>query len=117
MNKQLTAILLISGTCIGAGMIALPISLAKIGIIPSIIIILLTWVFVYYCSLIYVELSSHSKNDNSKSLPLEFSGKKAKLIEDINIKLLSYSALSAYFYGCSSIFQKLIGYDNSSAIK
>ena len=117
MNKQLTAILLISGTCIGAGMIALPISLAKIGVIQSIIVILLTWIFIYYCSLIYVELSLHLKNDNVKSFPLEFSGKKAKLIEDVNIKILSYSALSAYIYGCSSIFQKLIQYDNIFVIE
>ena len=41
MNKQLTSILLIAGTCIGAGMFALPLTFAKIGIIPSIIIIIL----------------------------------------------------------------------------
>jgi len=117
MNKQLTAILLIAGTCIGAGMIALPMALAKIGVITSILIILSTWLFTYFCSLIYLELSLHLKNKNVKSFPLEFSGKKAKLIEEVNIKLLSYSALSAYFYGCSSIFQKLIGSDNSFLIQ
>ena len=119
MNKQITSIFLVAGTCIGAGMFALPLTFAKIGIIPSIIIIILTWLFTYYCSLIYVELNLHcnkkninSDNNNINSLPLVIAGKKASLFENINIKLLSYSALSAYIYGCSSIFQKLIGYDN-----
>ena len=119
MNKQITSIFLVAGTCIGAGMFALPLTFAKIGIIPSIIIIILTWLFTYYCSLIYVELNLHcnkkninSDNNNINSLPLVIAGKKASLFENINIKLLSYSALSAYIYGCSSIFQKLIDYDN-----
>lgn len=119
MNKQITSIFLIAGTCIGAGMLALPLTFAKIGIISSIIIIILTWLFNYYCSLIYVELNLHcnkknisSDNNNINSLPLVIAGKKASLFENINLKLLSYSALSAYIYGCSSIFQKLINYDN-----
>ena len=119
MNKQITSIFLVAGTCIGAGMFALPLTFAKIGIIPSIIIIMLTWLFTYYCSLIYVELNLHcnkkninSDNNNINSLPLIIAGKRASLFENINLKLLSYSVLSAYIYGCSSIFQKLIGYDN-----
>ena len=118
MNKQITSIFLVAGTCIGAGMFALPLTFAKIGIIPSIIIIILTWLFTYYCSLIYVELNLHCNrkninNDNNiNSLPLVIAGKKASLFENVNLKLLSYSVLSAYIYGCSSIFQKLINYDN-----
>ena len=38
MQKLIGSILLISGTCIGNGMIALPMVLAKLGIIPSIIL-------------------------------------------------------------------------------
>ena len=124
MNKQITSIFLVAGTCIGAGMFALPLTFAKIGIIPSVIIIILTWLFTYYCSLIYVELNLHcnkkninSDNNNINSLPLIIAGKRASLFENVNLKLLSYSVLSAYIYGCSSIFQKLIGYDNSFLIQ
>ena len=123
MNKQITSIFLVAGTCIGAGMFALPLTFAKIGIIPSIIIIILTWLFTYYCSLIYVELNLHCNkkninNDNNiNSLPLVIAGKNVSLFENVNLKLLSFSVLSAYIYGCSSIFQKLIGYDNSFLIQ
>ena len=123
MNKQITSIFLIAGTCIGAGMFALPLAFAKIGIIHSIIIIILTWFFTYYCSLIYVELNLHCNRKNIKSktkvepLPLIIAGKKVSIFENINLKLFSYSVLSAYIYGCSSIFQKLIGYDNLFIIR
>ena len=109
MNLQLTLITLISGTCIGAGMMALPMVLAKIGIVPSLIVIVLTWLFTYYTSLINVELTLHCKDvgHSTKFLSEEFSGVKTRAIEEFTTKLLSYSALSAYIYGCSSIFQKL----------
>ena len=50
--------------------------------------------------------------NNINSLPLVIAGKRASLFENINLKLLSFSVLSAYIYGCSSIFPKLIVYGN-----
>lgn len=109
MNKQLAAILLISGTCIGAGMIALPMSLAKIGIIPSIILMFLIWLFTYYSSLVTVELNLQSEKGLTLDLlGRKYSGKNAELLGNICVKLLSYSLLSAYIYGGSSILQNLL---------
>ena len=111
MNKQITSIFLISGSCIGAGMFALPLAFAQIGIITSIIIIVLIWWLTYYTSLISIELNLNS--NNNLNLTEEFSGKKASLFEQININLLLYSLLSAYIYSCSSIMQKLIGINDN----
>ena len=111
MNKQITSIFLVAGTCIGAGMFALPLTFAKIGIIPSIIIIILTWLFTYYCSLIYVELNLHcnkkninSDNNNINSLPLVIAGKNVSLFENV-----------IYFcYGCLFLW---LFFHNTRAIK
>ena len=109
MNKQLTSILLISGTCIGAGMIALPMSLAKIGIIQSIILMFLIWLFTYYSSLVSVELNLQSEKGLTLDLlGRKYSGKNAELLGNICVKLLSYSLLAAYIYGGSSILQNLL---------
>ena len=110
MNKQLTSILLISGTCIGAGMIALPMSLAKIGIIPSIILMFLIWLYSYYTSLVFVELNlkKEKKNLHLELLCKKYSGKYTQIIGNISVKLLSYSLISAYIYGGSSILQNLL---------
>lgn len=51
MKKTIGAALLVSGTCIGSGMMALPLVLGKIGVIPSVILMLLTWALMYYTAL------------------------------------------------------------------
>ena len=115
MNKQITSILLVAGTCIGAGMIALPMSLAKLGILPSIIIMIATWFFTYYSSLVSVELNLHSECGLTIGLlGKKYSGKTAHFIGEISVKLLSYALLAAYIYGCSSIIQQLISIEISS---
>ncbi|MFI0434688.1 MAG: amino acid permease [Parachlamydiaceae bacterium] len=107
--KKLGAILLIAGTCIGSGMIALPMVLAKIGLIPSLILMIIIWAFVYYTSLINLELNLQI----GQGLPLgelgkRLSGKGAELIGIGSLKILSYSLLAVYIYGGSSIVQKLL---------
>lgn len=107
MQRQ--AILLIAGTCIGSGMIALPMILAKLGIIPSVIIMLCTWFFAYHTSLVSVELNLHlDRGAPLGQLGKIFSGKTAEIIGTISVKLLSYSLLAVYIYGGTSIIQKLI---------
>ena len=108
MQKRTGSILLIASTCIGSGMIALPMILAKIGIIPSILLMIFTWLLMYFTSLITVELSLQA----GKGLPLgklgkRFSGKIAEIIGTGSFKLLSYALLAVYIYAGSSILQKL----------
>ncbi|MGL5626830.1 MAG: aromatic amino acid transport family protein [Candidatus Rhabdochlamydia sp.] len=66
MHKKMGAILLIAGTCIGSGMIALPLVLAKIGLVPSILIMLLIWFIMHYTSLVNLELNLQA----NQGLPL-----------------------------------------------
>ena len=115
MNKQITSALLVAGTCIGAGMIALPMSLAKLGIIPSLVVMLVAWLLTYYSSLVSVELNLHSERGLSLGLlGRKFSGKIAEIIGEVSVKLLSYALLAAYIYGASSIIQKLINTEVSA---
>lgn len=106
--KKFGAILLISGTCIGSGMIALPLVLAKLGLVASLSLMLLIWFIVYYTSLVNLELNLQA----GKGLPLGelarlYSGRGAEWIGVISLKTLSYSLLAVYLYGGSSIIQEL----------
>jgi tyrosine-specific transport protein len=75
MNKQTGSILLVAGTCIGSGMIALPLVLAKLGIIPSAVLMLLTWLLMYYTSLVNLELNLQAgKGMSLGALGRHFSG-------------------------------------------
>ncbi len=109
MRKQIRAILLIAGTCIGCGMIALPMTMAKLGVIPSIVIMLSVWALTYYTSLMSVELNLQVEHGMSLgALGRFFSGKYAELIGTVSLKLLSYALLSVFIYAGVSIAQELI---------
>lgn len=109
MQKKIGAVLLIAGTCIGSGMIALPMVLAKIGLIPSILFMLFIWFIMYYTSLVNLELNLQAGHGLSLgTLGRLFSGKTAEFIGVVSLKLLSYSLLAVFIYGGSSIVQQLI---------
>lgn len=110
MQKQIGSILLVAGTCIGSGMIALPMVLAKIGILPSFLIMGLIWALCYYTALINLELNLQAE----KGLPLGtlarlYAGKKSEYIGTLSLKILSYALVAVYIYGGTSIFQQLLG--------
>ncbi|NRA73151.1 MAG: amino acid permease [Rickettsiales bacterium] len=108
MQKKIGSIMLVAGTCIGSGMIALPMVLAKLGLVLSIVLMLSIWVVMYYTSLIHLELNLQAGRGLSLGeLGKRYSGKIAEMIGVSSIKLLSYSLLSAYIYGGSSLLQKM----------
>lgn len=109
MNTKTGAILLVAGTCIGSGMIALPLVLSPIGIIPSAILMIAIWYIMYYTSLVNLELNLQAGEGLTLGdLGRKYSGKKAEYIGTICLKLLSYSLLAVFIYGGSSIIQKLL---------
>ncbi|WP_079989452.1 amino acid permease [Candidatus Protochlamydia phocaeensis] len=116
MHKKTGAILLIAGTCLGSGMIALPLVLAKLGLIPSILLMLFIWFMMYYTSLINLELNLQI----GQGLPLghlgrHFSGKGAELAGTISLKMLSFALLAVFIYGGSSVIQELISTSKSGS--
>lgn len=109
MYKKIGASLLIAGTCIGSGMIALPMVLAKLGLIPSIILMLFIWWVMYYTSLINLELILQAGHGVSLgSLGRIFSGRTAEWIGIVSLKLLSYSLLAVFIYGGSSVLHEFL---------
>ena len=111
MQRQLGSIMLVAGTCIGSGMIALPIAFAEIGIIPCLLLMICVWFLIYFTSLISVELNLQAgRGETLGTLGRRFSGKFAEMIGTSSFKLLSYSLLSVYIYAGTSVIQKMISY-------
>jgi tyrosine-specific transport protein len=114
MNKQIGSIMLVAGTCIGSGMIALPIVMAQIGIVASFFLMLAMWLVIYFTSLVNLELNLQAdKGMNLGELGKRFSGAGAEIIGHLSIKILSICLLGAYIYAGSSIIQTLIGTSQS----
>lgn len=109
MIKQIGAVLLVAGTCIGSGMIALPMVLAKLGVIPSVLLMAVVWFIMYYTSLIHLELNLQVGHGVALGeLGRIFSGRGAEWVGLISLKLLSYSLLAVFIYGEASILQEVI---------
>lgn len=109
MQKQIGAVLLVAGTCIGSGMIALPMVLAKLGLVPSILLMLGMWLIMYHSSLINLELNLQAGHGLALgALGRYFSSRIAEFVGTICLKLLSYSLLAVFIYGGSSILRELI---------
>ena len=108
-----TGVMFVAATCIGSGMIALPITLAKIGLIPSIALMLSMWFIIYYTSLVNLELNLQSgKGMALGQLCERFSGKKMRFLGTSLLKLLSYSLLCAYISIGSSVLEKILTIEN-----
>lgn len=109
MEKKIGPALLIAGTCIGSGMIALPMVLAKLGLIPSLLLMAGMWFIMYYTSLINIELNLQANEGLSLgALGRLFSGKIAEFIGTGSLKLLSYALLAVFIYGGSSILKEML---------
>ncbi|MGI4851837.1 MAG: aromatic amino acid transport family protein [Janthinobacterium lividum] len=116
MKKLILPACLVAGTAVGAGMIALPMVLCKIGLLGTLGLILSVWAFMYISSLIGVEINLRAR----QGLPLGALGKfydspMAAVIGTISVILLIYALLSAYLHGGASVIQSsIVGYSGET---
>lgn len=98
MEKLFNATFLISGTAIGAGLMALPLTVVNVG--PNLtVLILVCAVFVAYrSSIMTIELNEAKKEAVSiVDLSRSISGKKAAWISMVSFHTLSLALLTVYF--------------------
>ena len=80
-NKIFGSLLLIAGTTIGAGMLALPIASAGLGFGTSSAIMLILWALMAYTALLMVEIHQFAPSDASLNhLAQRLLGRKGQLI-------------------------------------
>lgn len=109
------ATLLICGTTIGAGVLALPVSTGRAGFIPSLLTMLFCWVYLAYAAfcILEVNLCVGSKG-NLISMASQTLGKWGKAISWVAYLFLLYALNTAYIAASTGIFQnvleKLTGY-------
>lgn len=63
MNKTLGSTLLVSGTMIGAGMLAMPLTSAGIGFTFTVVLLLVLWFLLTYSALLFVEAYQTVESD------------------------------------------------------
>jgi len=104
MNRTLGSILLISGTSIGAGMLALPVATSEAGFIYSAMALIISWAILFYTGLLVLEANiSLQKGSNFITMSRDTLGKYGEAITWITYLLLLYSLISAYMSALGEI--------------
>lgn len=101
-----SGILLITGTCIGAGMLALPIVTGFSGFLPSMVINTLCWLFMLLTGLLFLEATLWMKEgSNVLSMASRFFGPIGKWIGGLTFLFLYYCLEVSYIAGGTPIFE------------
>ncbi|ABM01142.1 amino acid permease [Shewanella amazonensis] len=102
--KTLGSIAIVAGTAIGAGMLALPLATAALGVIPALLLLLVVWAISAYTSLLMLEINLRSGvGDNVHAITGKTLGKKGQLIQGASFLSLLYALTAAYLTGGSSL--------------
>lgn len=106
--KLLGSILLIVGTCIGAGMLALPIATAQLGFVGSLLLLFGCWFVMTAGAFLILEVNLWMpQNSNLITMARTTIGPVGQIIAWVNYLLLLYSLLAAYIAGGSDLFHNL----------
>jgi len=108
-NRLVGAILLVSGTTIGAGMLALPVTIGLAGFFPSLVIMTVVWLFMMLTAFYFLEVNLRIKEEsNFISMMHQTLGKPGEVVSWITYLLLLYSLTAAYMVGCSQILSDFL---------
>ena len=92
--------LIIAGTTIGAGMLALPLASAGLGIINASLLLVVMWALMAYTALLMLELHQHADADATLNrLAHQFLGRHGQWLASAAILFLLYSLCAAYISG------------------
>lgn len=108
-NKLIGGILLIIGTSIGGGMLALPIATAQLGFINAILALIVCWAVMTASALLILEVNLwHTINSNLISMAKTTLGLFGQIVAWISYLLLLYALLAAYISGGGDFLQHFL---------
>lgn len=108
-SKLIGGILLVVGTTIGAGMLALPVATAQLGFLGSIVLFITCWTLMTTCSFLFLEVNLWlPANSNLISMAGATLGKAGQAIAWVFYLLLLYSIICAYIAGGADLFHYIL---------
>ncbi|TCT36752.1 tyrosine-specific transport protein [Providencia alcalifaciens] len=99
-NRTLGSILIVAGTTIGAGMLAMPLAAAGVGFTGIVCLLIGLWMLMSYTSLLLVEVYQHNPaNMGLGSVAKKYLGPVGQIITGLSMLLLMYALTTAYIGG------------------
>jgi tyrosine-specific transport protein len=101
--------LLISGTALGAGMLAIPMVLAQFGLLWGSLLMLLIWIGTSYAALLLLEATIKSGGGiGMNSIARKTLGKEGQLITNVLLYCLVICLMIAYIVSAADLLQKVL---------
>lgn len=101
--------LIVAGTTIGAGMLALPVASAGLGFTTALTLIVATWLLMTYTALLMLELHQHAERDATlNTLAKSWLGKRGQYVANFSVMFLFYALCAAYIAGGGAQLQEKI---------
>ena len=108
-NKVLGSIVLITGTCVGGGMLALPLITAQLTLWQSFGVLFVSWLLPTLACLALVDINiKMPKGTNLVSISQAYLGRWGKIITYFMFLALMYSLVSAYFSTSLDVLKSLL---------
>lgn len=109
MNKTVGSTLLVSGTMIGAGMLAMPLTSAGIGFGFTLVLLLALWALLTFTALLFVELYQTAESDAGiGTLAEQYFGKFGRVVATAVLIIFLYALIAAYVSGGGSLLSDLL---------
>ena len=109
MNKTIGSTLLVAGTMIGAGMLAMPLTSAGIGFGFTLVLLLGLWALLTFSALLFVELYQTAESDAGiGTLAEQYFGKAGRIIATAVLIIFLYALIAAYISGGGSLLKDLL---------
>lgn len=105
-SKLIGSSLIIAGTAIGGGMLAMPIISSGVGFIGITIVMILIWLAMCYTAILLVETyRDNNSEDGLSTMTFKYLGKAGSIVTGISMLTLMYALVSAYIAGGSDILR------------
>lgn len=103
-SKIIGSILIVAGTAIGGGMLAMPIISAGVGFGGISIVLFLIWLAMCYTALLFVKIYKYNPHDAGlNTITQKYLGKTGSFITALSMLTLMYALISAYITGGGAI--------------
>ncbi|KFC13191.1 tyrosine-specific transport protein [Trabulsiella guamensis ATCC 49490] len=103
-NRILGSILIVAGTTIGAGMLAMPLASAGVGFGVTLGLLVCLWGLMCYTALLLLEVYQHVPADTGLgSLALRYLGRYGQWVTGFSMLFLMYALTAAYISGAGEL--------------
>ena len=114
-NRTLGSTLLVAGTTIGAGMLAMPITSASMGFGFTVALLFILWLLLSFSALLFIEVYQTARIDAGlATLAEQYFGRFGRIISTVALLIFMYAILAAYVTGGGSLISGLLPIFNDS---